>query len=110
MEKNITDLAGWTSTKDRHIDSRMFLRPRAPAKQLDFLYWFRQTVAPINAVLSQNRKHNYATVLQRKSVNIANCLADCAMHWPKAKMSHLLHIHVKLLNIHTIFSHNYSIV
>ena len=25
------------------------------------------------------------------------------MHWPKVKMSHLLHIHVKLLNIRMIF-------
>ena len=60
MEKNITDLAGWTSTKDRHIDSRMFLRPRAPAKQLDFLYWFRQTVAQCCYF---TKSEAYATVL-----------------------------------------------
>ena len=53
----MADLEGKTSTINRHIGSRVLLKPRTPAKTLDFLCWFRQNVATIKAIVRQNWKH-----------------------------------------------------
>ena len=54
---NMADLEGKNSTIDRQIGSRVLLKPRTPAKTLDFLCWFRQNVATIKAIVRQNWKH-----------------------------------------------------
>ena len=71
-------------------------------KLLEFLYWFRQTVAPISAISLQVR--SICSCLVNKLI-AQNGHADCAMRWPEV-ICHSLHIHTN----YSIFVRNIYIL
>ena len=100
-DKNMADLAGWTSNTDRNTASRMLLSPEFLPKLLDFPCWFRRIVAPIKAILLQNQRYYIMVKEISKWCKTVLLTAQCINR--KLSAVHLLHIHIKLLSIHLFF-------